>query len=236
MRSKSGRRHERGRCAAAAPWLRHRNVRARSARSGLRADPLSAVVSPSPRATGRPRQHCETVLKGLEPRPAGRDSAFFAARRPECRSWDDFLVIAAQNWRRLRDELTSGRLGDFVRRVRRPDLLPRLEKARSADDQLDDWLGRLPTTRPSALELDVHPQSLLVRADGGGGLTQQTLRMTNIGYRLLRSTARVEPAARAGSACRRKATAARSQRSIKPTWRSSWTCRRHSRSRWKRPS
>ena len=102
-------------------------------------------------------------------------------------------MLAAQHWHALRDELTSGRLGDFVRRAQRPDLLPRLEKARSADDQLDDWLGRLPTTKPSAPELDVHPESLLVRAVGGGGLTRQTLRVTNIGYRLLRSTARVEP-------------------------------------------
>jgi hypothetical protein len=112
---------------------------------------------------------------------------------PTCRSWDDFLVLAAQHWHVLRDELTSGRLSDYIRRAQRPDLLPRLEKARSADDQLDDWLGRLPTTKPSAPELDVHPESLCVRAVGGGGLTPQTLRVTNIGYRLLRSTARVEP-------------------------------------------
>ncbi len=150
------------------------------------APPLSAVVSPSPTPPG--------PSSTARPLAAGRLAIPFSLPGgPICRSWDDFLVMAAQNWHALRDELTSGRLGDFVRRVQRPDLLPRLEKARSADDQLDDWLGRLPTTRPSAPELDVHPQSLLVRAVGGGGLTQQTLRVTNIGYRLLRSTARVEP-------------------------------------------
>ncbi len=131
---------------------------------------------------------------GARPLAAGRLAIPFSLPGgPNCRSWDDFLVLAAQNWHALRDELTSGRLGDFIRRAQRPDLLPRLEKARSADDQLDDWLGRLPTTKPSAPELDVHPESLLVRAVAGGGLTRQTLRVTNIGYRLLRSTARVEP-------------------------------------------
>jgi hypothetical protein len=112
---------------------------------------------------------------------------------PTCRSWDDFLVLAAQEWRALCDELTSGRLGEYIRRAQRPDLLPRLDKSRPADDLLDEWLGRLPTTKPSAPELDVHPASLHVRAPGGGILTRQTVRVTNVGYRLLRSTVRVEP-------------------------------------------
>ncbi len=110
-----------------------------------------------------------------------------------CRSWDDFLVLAAQEWHALRDELTSGRLSDFIRRAQRPELLPRIERSRSADDQLDEWLGRLPTTKASGPELDVHPASLNVRATGAGGLVRQTVRVTNVGYRLLRSTARVEP-------------------------------------------
>ncbi len=168
------------------------------------AAPLRAAT-PSPAAPVRPA--APPISAGVShgtapPGPSGRAKPLAAGRLaipfslpggPICRSWDDFLVLAAQNWHALRDELTSGRLGDFVRRVQRPDLLPRLEKARSADDQLDDWLGRLPTTKPSAPELDVHPESLLVRAVGGGGVTRQTLRVTNIGYRLLRSTARVEP-------------------------------------------
>jgi hypothetical protein len=111
---------------------------------------------------------------------------------PTCRSWDDFLVLAAQEWNALRQELTSGRLSDFVRRAQRPDLLPRLDKNRSPDEQLDEWLARLPTTKPSGPELDVHPASLLVRV-AAGGLMRQTVRVTNVGYRLLRSTVRIEP-------------------------------------------
>ena len=41
-----------------------------------------------------------------------------------CRTWDDFLVVAAQRWRVLRDELASGRLADYLRRIQRTDLLP----------------------------------------------------------------------------------------------------------------
>src|SRR5262249_50774064 len=44
-----------------------------------------------------------------------------------------------------------------------------------------------------APELDVHPQTLLVQSKTGGGVARQSLRVTNVGYRLLRCTARVEP-------------------------------------------
>ncbi len=93
----------------------------------------------------------------------------------------------------MRDELTSGRLADYLRRIGRIDLVPRVNPNRSADDQLDDWLARLPASRSSAPEIDVHPETVLIRATAPGGIVQQTLRITNVGYRLLRSTARVEP-------------------------------------------
>src|SRR5262249_22666997 len=64
----------------------------------------------------------------------------------------------------------------------------------SLDEQLDQWLARLPASRSSAPELDVHPEVMNVRAVPGGGLTCQSLRVCNTGYRLLRCTARVEPA------------------------------------------
>jgi FHA domain len=110
-----------------------------------------------------------------------------------CRTWDDFLVLAAQSWPAMCDELMSGRLSEYLRRIHRPDLVPRLTPDRSADDQLDEWLARLPAAGSSAPELDVHPETVLVRAATGGGITQQTLRITNVGYRLLRCKARVEP-------------------------------------------
>jgi hypothetical protein len=51
----------------------------------------------------------------------------------------------------------------------------------------------LPATCSSAPELDVHPEALNVRAVGGG-ITRQSVRVTNVGYRLLRCTVRIEPA------------------------------------------
>jgi hypothetical protein len=111
----------------------------------------------------------------------------------QCRSWDDFLVQAAQAWQALRDELTSGRLADYLRRIHRPDLVPHGGSNRSPDDQLDEWLARIPATQSSAPELDVHPETLLVQSKTGGGVARMSLRVTNVGYRLLRCTARVEP-------------------------------------------
>jgi hypothetical protein len=110
-----------------------------------------------------------------------------------CRTWDDFLVVAAQRWNDLRDELASGRLAEFLRRIQRTDLLPPPDGNRSLDNRLDEWLARLPVSMSSAPELDVHPASLEVPA-AVGGVTRHVLRITNVGYRLLRCTARVEPA------------------------------------------
>jgi hypothetical protein len=163
----------------------------RQARSDPAASPNSRPLAPQ--AAPAPGQ----VVRGAgqsSPSAGGRLSIAFAlAGGPSCRTWDDFLVLAAQRWNDLRDELTSGRLADFLRKIQRVDLLPRAQAGRSADEQLDDWLARLPATRSSAPELDVHPEVLTVRAVAGGGITRQSLRVTNIGYRLLRCTARVEP-------------------------------------------
>src|SRR5262245_19685036 len=109
-----------------------------------------------------------------------------------CRTWDDFLTVAAQRWNDLRDELATGRIADYLRRIQRTDLLPHAEAARSLDEQLDHWLGRLPVSRPGGPELDVHPTGLEVRASGGS--TRHVLQISNVGNRLLRSTAQVEPA------------------------------------------
>ena len=44
-----------------------------------------------------------------------------------CKTWDDFLILAAQRWALVRDELTSGRLAEHLRRIGRTDLVPRPE-------------------------------------------------------------------------------------------------------------
>lgn len=109
-----------------------------------------------------------------------------------CRHWDDFLTVAAQRWRDLREELESGRLGDYLRQIRRTDLLPTPTDGRSPDARLDEWLGRLPVTRSSAPELDVHPEALELKHPSGGTV-RHVLRIANVGYRLLRGSVRIEP-------------------------------------------
>jgi hypothetical protein len=119
-------------------------------------------------------------------------SPFTIAGGAQCRNWDDFLVHAAQDWRALRDELTSGRLADYLNRIERSDLMTRPPAGRSPDEQLDDWLARVPASQSTAPELDVHPETLLLKA-AGGGVIRQMIRVTNVGYRLLKSTAKVDP-------------------------------------------
>lgn len=126
---------------------------------------------------------------------AAPTSPFLTAKGARCASWDDFLVLAARDWQGLRDELASGRLLAYLQRIGRPDLAPAVGGDHSFDEKLDLWLGRLPATLSAAPELDVHPATLVVTAAGGGGVVTRTLKITNVGYRLLRSTARVEPAA-----------------------------------------
>ena len=139
--------------------------------------------------TPRPAQ--PQPLPQVQPRPA----ALSIPGGSTCKTWDDFLILAAQRWALVRDELTSGRLAEHLRRIGRTDLVPRPEPTQTADEQLDAWLARLPASRSSDPELDVHPQTLVIRAATAGGLIRKSLRITNVGYRLLRSTVRVEPAA-----------------------------------------
>ena len=151
----------------------------------------SAPVPPPPPPPPVPRPQPSVAAPSAVP---GRLSEPYTIQGTvACRTWDDFLVVAAQRWVDLRDDLVSGRLAEYLRRVQRNDLLPHGASVGPADEQLDEWLGRLPVTRSSAPELDVHPDKVEVPASGG--TTRHVLRITNVGYRLLRSTARVEPAA-----------------------------------------
>jgi FHA domain len=170
-------------------------VRVEQTKQAPTAVPVSGT-SKAPAPAGKPAASPTKPVAAAVSSPAtpGRLTAPFSlAGGAQCRSWDDFLVLAAQSWPALRDELITGRLAEFLRRINRPDLVPLAGSSRSADDQLDDWLARIPAAGSSAPELDVHPESLLVQTKTGGGITQQTLRITNVGYRLLRCSARVEP-------------------------------------------
>lgn len=145
-----------------------------------------------PAATTPKSKPAPPPVPPASPRPGPMAAPYAFSGAVVCRSWDDFLALAAQRWSLVRDDLESGRLAEHMRRVGREDLLPRKLAGWSADDALDDWLGRLPATRSSAPELDVHPEALVVRAAGSGGTIRRTIRIANVGHRLLRSTVRVE--------------------------------------------
>ena len=146
------------------------------------------AAAPGPQAAGAAAMASANTSAGRLPVP------FAMAAGPTCRTWDDFLVLAAQRWTDLRDELSSGRLAEYLRKIQRINLIPRRDTSQTLDEQLDQWLARLPASRSSDPELDVHPEVLHVRAVAGGGTTRQALRISNTGYRLLQCTARVEPA------------------------------------------
>ena len=113
---------------------------------------------------------------------------------PTCRTWDDVLVASAQRWEALKSELVSGRLAAFLISIGRDDLAPSPQAPGTPDERLDAWLGSLPATKEARPELDVHPNRLVIRATPGGGSIRRSVRVSNVGLRLLRSSARVEPA------------------------------------------
>ena len=138
----------------------------------------------------------------LAHRPAGRHQCHPAEDRPvllrdpggtTCRTWDDFLTASAQRWESVRDELTSGRLAAFLGSIGRADLAPSPTLRGTPDERLDAWLGSLPTSKAARPELDVHPSRLVIRVSPGGGVVRKSVHVANVGHRLLRSTARVEP-------------------------------------------
>jgi hypothetical protein len=143
----------------------------------LRVERGQAAPAPAPRpAVAPPAGFAFTIRGGLV-----------------CRSWDDFLTASAQDWAGLREELVSGRLAAFLASTGRAALAPDPNAPGSPDDRLDAWLATLPTTRRPTPELDVHPDRLAIPFTPGGGTTRRTLAVTNTGYRLLKTTASVEP-------------------------------------------
>jgi hypothetical protein len=159
-----------------------------------------SATKPQPQAKPQPVSKVNSTATAVERshRPASdiRGGAlsipYTSADGAICRTWDDFLTLAAQRWPLVRDELTSGRIAEHLRRIQRVDLLPSANASQNADEQLDHWLERLPSGRSSAPELDVHPDPLVVRVATAGGTVRQSLKISNVGYRLLRSKARVE--------------------------------------------
>lgn len=160
----------------------------------------NAGSGPEPIRSTRPAPSGSASSPATKPKPSpaahAAGAALFAFALPDgsvCRNWDDFLTVSSQKWTALRDELESGRLGHFLGTIGRGELSPSPFLGGSADERLDAWLAKLPTTKPNRPEIDVHPADLVVRANAGGGLTRRKLRVSNVGYRLLRATAAVEP-------------------------------------------
>lgn len=147
------------------------------------AGPNPTVVDPTP----QPARTATTTAGGVLTSP------FVLRSGGTCRRWDDFLTISAQRWDALRDELASGRLAAFLTSNRLAEFAPDANEPGTPDERLDAWLARIPTTEPALPELEVHPAPLTIRVTGGGGgAIRQTIALTNVGYRLLRSTIRAE--------------------------------------------
>ncbi len=107
--------------------------------------PQPASPSPAPRSDSRPG-----VLAIPYAMPGGA----------VCRTWDDFLTLAAQRWALVRDELASGRLAEHLRKIQRTDLLPRpgfLAQCRRTSRCLARALALGPLESP---ELEVYPETL----------------------------------------------------------------------------
>lgn len=121
-------------------------------------------------------------------------SPFVLKNGTSCRSWDDFLRVAAQRWGDLRDELVSNRVAAWLSAIGRPDLVAHRPPGGDSDEHLDAWLARLPTTIPAKPELDVHPSRLVVRVTPGGGTIARSVQVANVGHRLLHVRAEIEPA------------------------------------------
>lgn len=139
------------------------------------------------------------VVKGEVSRPvAVTPHAAFPytfANGSSCGSWDDFLRVGSQKWADLRDELQSGRIDTWLRSLNRNDLIKPSGSYASTDERLDAWLGGLPTSLPAKAELDVHPKRLVIRIVPGGGTTARSVHVANVGLRLLRIRAKIEPTA-----------------------------------------
>ena len=147
---------------------------------------------PPPPARPSPLPTPSAPARATSAKPGALATPFVLASGAICRSWDDFLTVSAQRWSSMRDELVSGRLAAFMNTVGRAEMAPSPNAPGTPDERLDAWLGTLPTTRPSAPELEVHPGKLILRATPGGEM-RQVVQVTNIGYRLLRSTVKVDP-------------------------------------------
>ena len=91
--------------------------------AGCEGGPSAApAAAPAKAAVPTPKPVAPAVAS--PPTPGRLTTPFSLAGGAQCRTWDDFLVLAAQSWPALRDELTSGRLAEFLRRIHRPDLVP----------------------------------------------------------------------------------------------------------------
>ncbi len=148
---------------------------------------------PPPLVPPKPSPPPPVAKSSVPPAPRAAPVAFVFTLKdgPTCRSWDDFLTISAQRWAALREELTTGRLAAFLASIGRKELTP--TATGTPDERLDAWLGGLPAIKGASPEIDVHPATLAIKVTGGGGTTRRALRVSNVGYRLLRATARVEP-------------------------------------------
>ncbi len=82
---------------------------------------VKRAVQLEPQAA-RPSKPQPVSQPQVQPRAATLSTPFTIKGGSLCKSWDDFLILAAQRWALVRDELTSGRLAEHLSRIGRTDL------------------------------------------------------------------------------------------------------------------
>ncbi len=77
------------------------------------------VPPPLPTSSPKPPGQATTPTSQGAMVPGRLPVPFVMIGGSSCRTWDDFLILAAQRWKELRDELVSGRLTDYLRQIQR---------------------------------------------------------------------------------------------------------------------
>jgi hypothetical protein len=108
-----------------------------------------------------------------------------------CRSFDELVLAAEEHWDEARELLCDGILGVFLSGIGRADLGRLAGQARAcpdADQALDDFLNRLPSSARQPPALHVQPQEINLGRVSRLEMRRLILRLANDGMGLLQGT------------------------------------------------
>ena len=145
-------------------------------------------------ARRRPAPGRRGGMTARRPRPTARPAVLFTLVGTTCRSWDDFLAASAQRWERSAGRADLGPARGLPRSIGRADLAPSAPRpgARRTARRLAGL--RRPRSPPGPSWTSIRNRSRFASASGS---TTERVVSTNTGYRILRGSARVEPATEA---------------------------------------